>query len=411
MTVATIETRIEGSVRRRFFQEFFGNSAQFPIANILLELLLEGPQSYLRAPDAYAILLAAVAQALLLTARSQRSASALLWYNLAGPAVYTVIEVSIEGGGFFASPNHLAYWAYGAAIGFLQWLRAAMPGIGRGTIQVIEDVVRASILLVMYIIFEHATGGADNAAFFADRSHQFVACATLLLGLSLGLAHVTGAGYLELLRQTAARLRVYSEWLLGRALLEKSLRDPGAFALRRLDRTVLFMDIRGFTAWSEARAPETVVDMLNRYYEAAEDVVHESAVVKFKFSADEMMSVYEHANDAVAAAAALAERVGRLLRQHGLGCGIGLHTGPVVEGLLGSSEVKFYDVMGDTVNTAKRVEGAAGPGEVLVSAATVQALGNDQPWGPPRRVVLKGKERPLDVFPLRAASNGPEHGA
>ena len=55
-----LEERLTGTPRTRFFLELFGNSAQFPIANSLLELLLEGPADYLRAPDLYAILFASV---------------------------------------------------------------------------------------------------------------------------------------------------------------------------------------------------------------------------------------------------------------------------------------------------------------------------------------------------------------
>lgn len=62
-----LEKRIVGSPLTRFFQELFGNSAQCPIANILFELLLEGPRRYLVAPDAYAILLAALVQSYYLT--------------------------------------------------------------------------------------------------------------------------------------------------------------------------------------------------------------------------------------------------------------------------------------------------------------------------------------------------------
>lgn len=401
MSDTTLEKRIEGSPATRFFQEFFGNSAQFPIANILLELLLEGPQRYLGAPDAYAIALAATVQSFFLSRWQGGPHPRRLLGNLLGPALYTLIEVAMEGPRFFDSPNHLAYWGFAAAIGLLQSVRPLAPSTLRALLQVAEDVVRAGILLAMYAIFESATSDAFHTkGFFADRSHQFVALATLFLGLSLGLANLTAQHYQRLLRETAARLRTYSEWLLGRDLLEKSMHDPGSLALRRHQRTVLFMDIRGFTAWSESRSPEVVVEMLNRYYHAAETTLASSPVVKSKFSADEMMAVFADPADAILVARRLRHEISGLLSGQGLGAGIALHCGALVEGLLGSMGVKFYDVIGDTVNTAKRIESAAASGELLISSAVVPALGADLQLGPRRLITVKGKEAPVEVYPL-----------
>lgn len=401
MSDTTLGKRIEGSPVTRFLQEFFGNSAQFPIANILLELLLEGPTRYLGAPDAYAIALAATVQAFFLSRWQGRPHPRRFWGNLLGPALYTLIEVAMEGSQFFASPNHLAYWAFAAAIGLLQSVRPLIPAPLRALVQVAEDVVRAGILLAMYAIFESATSDAFHTqGFFADRSHQFVALATLLLGLSLGLANLTARHYQRLLRETAAQLRTYSEWLLGRDLLEKSMHDPGSLTLRRHQRTVLFMDIRGFTAWSETRSPEVVVEMLNRYYHVAESTLRGAPVVKSKFSADEMMAVFAAPAAAVLVARRLRREIGELLSGQGLGAGIAIHSGPLVEGLLGSMGVKFYDVIGDTVNTAKRIEGAAGSGELLISSVVVPALEADLRLGPKRLITVKGKEAQVEVYPL-----------
>ncbi|HSQ05843.1 MAG TPA: adenylate/guanylate cyclase domain-containing protein [Burkholderiales bacterium] len=400
MKEQTLEKRIAGSALTRFLQELFGNSAQFPIANLLFELLLEGPARYLTAPDAYAISLAALVQAHFLS-RGRASGMRSFWGNLIGPALYTAIEFSIEGSVFFASPNHIAYWIYAAVIGALCASRAARPGTHNSFVQVVENIVRASILLTMYFIFEMA-GRPDLtiANLFTDGSHRFIALATLLLGLSVGLADVTASRYLKLLRETTAQLRTYSEWLLGKELLARSLDDAQLLALHRHERTVLFMDIRGFTAWSESRSPETVVDLLNRYYRCAETVLLHAQVVKFKFSADEMMAVFADAAEGVRVAHELNREVSRMLSAEGLGAGIGVHTGPLVEGLLGSMGVKFYDVIGDTVNTAKRLESSAGPGEVLISAAVAERVPHAAKVGKPRLVAAKGKQLPIEVFPV-----------
>lgn len=160
------------------------------------------------------------------------------------------------------------------------------------------------------------------------------------------------------------------------------------------------MDIRGFTAWSERCAPETVVQALNAYYAAAEPVLRRHAAIKLKFSADEVLAVFAAPADAVACAGALRETTHDVLSRWSLRAGIGLHAGPVVEGLLGSEGVKGYDVVGDTVNTAKRIESAAGGDEVLVSGALLQLLPGGVAVGPRRDLVAKGKQAPLEVYPL-----------
>jgi len=204
----------------------------------------------------------------------------------------------------------------------------------------------------------------------------------------------------EDLRRVSAQLKTYSEWLLGPDLLGRVLSNPDALSLVRRERTVVFIDIRNFTRWSETRSPEDVVDMLNRYYTAAEAIAAQHGMIKLKFAADEVMAIFGDAQRAVAAALEMRMALTRILAERGLGVGIGLHTGPLVEGLLGSKDVKAYDVIGDTVNTAKRIESAASETEALVSEATRQATGNIIAFGPARQIEAKGKEAPITVYPL-----------
>jgi class 3 adenylate cyclase len=403
MNPAPVETRLAGTARSRFLLEFFANSAHFPIANVILEMLLEGPAKYLRAPDLYTILLASLVQAYWLSRWETTPRPRRFLGNLIGPALYTVIEALIEGPGFFARPQHWAYWGFALVLGALQALRPRLAGAPAALAHILEGGVRTSILLATYAIFEMLSNPHQTTslgAFFTDPSHQFVALVIPLLGLSVGLADLTAGRYLRLLRETSAQLKMYSEWLLGRDLLNQIVADPGALTLARRVRTVLFMDVRGFTRWSESRPPETVVALLNRYYLAAETALNRHGAIKFKYSADEVMAIFATAAAAVAAARDLRASAAGLLAPEQLGAGMGLHTGPLVEGLLGSAGVKFYDVIGDTVNTAKRLEGAAAGGEVLLSEAARAAHGGELACGPARQIAAKGKDAPLTVFPL-----------
>jgi len=399
---SALDSRISGSFRNRYEQELFRNTGQFPIANLLLELLLEGPAIFL-APDIYTLIGATLLQAWVLTRWENTPAPRRFLGNLIGPATYTVIEAVLEGWKFFDMPNHIAYWIFAVAVGALQAARSrAGPGATAGVLVVLENVVRATILFVMYAVFELLSHNTrfSAAVFVADRSHLFIGLATLILGVSVGLAALSEFGYLALLRETSTRLQRYSEWLLGKDLLERVIANPEALTMVRRERAILFMDIRGFTAWGERCSPETVVQALNEYYQASEAVVWRHGAIKLKFSADEILAVFAQPQEAVACALELRVQTRKALAEWGLGAGIGVHSGAVVEGLLGSAGIKGYDVIGDTVNTAKRIEGAAAGGEVLVSESVRLALDPAVPLGERREIVAKGKETPLPVYPL-----------
>lgn len=398
MKLNLLEKRLFGTAGSRFFNELFSNSLHFPIANALLEMLIEGPK-ILTEPDLYTILFACLVQAYFL---SHWKGLKRLPGNLIGPAVYTFIEFGIEENlKFFQAPNHIFYWCFGLAFGLLQAIRPNLKGAWLAFIVIFEEIIRASILVVMYYIFELKTAPQQVISlqvFFSDPSHRFFSAVAILLGLNSGLANLNARKYLDLLRETFAQLKVYSEWLLGRDLLGQAIVNPAALELKRLNRAVLFMDIRGFTRWSEPLVPEQVVNMLNRYYQTAESVISQHHAIKFKFSADEVLAIFPDVDDALHAATTLSIQTRMLLDSYHLGAGIGLHFGPVVEGLLGTNDVKFYDVIGDTVNTAKRIESVAHAGEVLISDSVRLVMNHSFRAGAERSVTVKGKEYPISVY-------------
>lgn len=407
----SLETKITGSFSTRFWLELFGNSAHFPIANILLEMLIEGPLEYLRAPDFYTIATAGLLQAYWLTRWQATSPPRRFWGNLIGPALYTLLEVLLEGPRFFSAPHHLAYWGFAFTIGALQALRLRLRLVAHlsAAIIVIENVTRTSILFFMYAIFEtHANPmqTASLSAFFGDASHVFIGLLVLFFGLNVGLANLTADRYLGLLRETSARLKTYSEWLLGRDLLEQAFANPSALMLTRRERTILFMDIRDFTRWCEAQSPETVINLLNNYYQVTESIFARHRCIKFKLSADEAIAIFSDADSAIHAGLELRKQISELLSKSHLGVGIGLHSGLVVEGLLGSAGVKFYDVIGDTVNTAKRIESAARSGEILISENVRNGAGQKFHLDSVREINVKGKEKPLIVYSLENEGSG-----
>jgi class 3 adenylate cyclase len=201
-------------------------------------------------------------------------------------------------------------------------------------------------------------------------------------------------------KRMSDQLRIYTGWLFGKTLFSQAVAAPGTLNLSRQERTILFADIRGFTRWSESHAPEDVVTMLNRYFEAAEEIWANSSVIKTEYTGDEIMGVFPAAQDAVRIAQALRLGLGRLLEQVGLAIGVGLHIGPVIEGLMGGAEVKAYRFVGDTVNTAKRICSDAQPGQVLLSEAAFVQVAPDVVTGPAFELSAKGKAELLKVRPL-----------
>jgi class 3 adenylate cyclase len=398
----SLEHRLSGSFLSRFWQELFRNTGQYPIAIILIELLTE-KWDYLIKPDMYVLIPSTLLQAYWIALKQERPAWQRFFGNLIAPAVYSFGEIAIEGFVFFDKPHHTAYWIFAFLIAVLQALQSGTPSLFSNTVLVLENVVRSQILFVGYAIFEsytHPTQTITLTGFFSDPSHILIGLATLILGLSAGVADVTARSYLSILQDTAGQLKIYSEWLLGRDLLGRAIKDPNSMTLSNQTRTVMFMDIRGFTAWSEKRSPEEVAALLNNYYLTVEKILDKFQVIKYKFTADEAMAVFIEAGEAVRAAAEIRAQVAQHLQRYNLGAGIGIHTGELVEGLLGGQNIRFYDVIGDTVNTASRIEKNSGAGELWVSEDTRAQLANPSIEGE-KEITAKGKELPVKVYLLQ----------
>lgn len=394
-----LEERIQGSRSGSFLQELFGNSIHFPLVNIVLELLLKGPRDYLLEPDPYFLLTAALLQAWIVSGWEHVGRPRPLLGNLIGPGIYTLAELWYSGSVFFNAPHHLAYWGFALSIGFIQAGRRRLSGGPRDLLILLENVVRASFVLVMYIILETLLGECQGEGpFLTYASHQFLAVVMPFLGLILGLSQLNSRRFLEILRSTAQQLRQYSEWLFGRELLNLAVVDPRHLSLKRRERAIMFIDIRGFTAWSEGRTPESVVDLVNCFYAAAEP--HWKEAICIKLIADEIMLVFPGVGAAVQSARSMCASIGQELSRHGLKAGVGLHYGSVVEGLIGTSSHQGYDLLGESVNTAKRLCDHAAGAEVLISEQALSQLQPTPRVRNPRELVGKSGSAPITAYSL-----------
>ncbi len=175
--------------------------------------------------------------------------------------------------------------------------------------------------------------------------------------------------------------------------------------------TVLFADIRGFTSMSEDMHAAEVLQMLNEYFEVMVEIVFNHEGTVDKFVGDEIMVIWgapvAHGDDPVRAVSAALDMQAALVEfnqtreSEGLPpihIGIGINTGALVAGYIGSTRTMSYSVIGDTVNTAARLCSAAGPGQTIISENTHELVRHEFKVSKLDPIRAKGISRPLQIF-------------
>jgi adenylate cyclase len=175
--------------------------------------------------------------------------------------------------------------------------------------------------------------------------------------------------------------------------------------------TVFNSDIRGFTRMSEQISPEDLVEAMNEYFEVMVDTIFKYEGTLDKFLGDGIMALWgapvRHPEDAVRSVSCALEmwQVLAQLNQrrqarglHPLEVGIGIHTGPLVAGYIGSSKALSYTVLGDVANTSARLCSVALGGQTIISEHTLAQLGSRFEVQELEPAKVKGKEKPLRIF-------------
>jgi len=172
--------------------------------------------------------------------------------------------------------------------------------------------------------------------------------------------------------------------------------------------TVFFSDIRGFTAFSEKVEPEKVVSMLNIYLSKQTEIVRKFGGDIDKYVGDELVAVFEGSamvENAIRAALEIQEtlKIFSEMESTSIAVGIGINTGEMIMGAMGSAERMDYTVIGDNVNLGARLCSAAKGGQILLSEFSVnvlqeRALFNLLSLEP---LVVKGKEHPVNVYEVQ----------
>ena len=190
-------------------------------------------------------------------------------------------------------------------------------------------------------------------------------------------------------------------------------RSPWALAPRYNDVTILFSDVRGFTAMAGQVSPQQLADFLNhRYFIPMGEIVYGFGGTVDKHIGDSIMVAFgsfapraDDACRAVQAATAMQDRaagIDRELQDEGgplrLRIGIGVASGGVFSGVLGSLRKKEYTCIGTAVNVAARLTAMAGPGEILISRASYEKVAEMICADPMPQVAVKGFRSPMTVF-------------
>ena len=213
---------------------------------------------------------------------------------------------------------------------------------------------------------------------------------------------------------------------VSRDVYDQLLANPDLAELggRRREMSVLFSDIRGFTSVTEKGDPEALVAQLNEYFSRMVTVVFRHAGTVDKFVGDMVMALFgapledeQHAEHAVAAAVDMVRELGDLNARWAaegrpqLDIGIGVNSGEMIAGNIGSSSIMSYTVIGDNVNLGARLESLNKDyrTRIIISAATRSLLRGRYDMRPLGDVVVKGKTLPVAIFevivpsPLHAA--------
>jgi adenylate cyclase len=245
---------------------------------------------------------------------------------------------------------------------------------------------------------------------FTDEDLQFLVAFSGLAAIGL-----KNSRYAEQIRREATVRANFERYFAPNVAADIAQQD-GAIRQggERRPTTVLFSDIRGFTAMAESMGPDAIAQLLSEYFSEMVDVIFEQGGTLDKFIGDAIMALWgapiAHADDpdrALRAAISMQRSIARLNERWAgqgrpeIGVGIGINHGDVFAGNIGSHRRLEYTVIGDAVNVAARVCAQAGPGEILVTESLLGVVRDRVSCEFLPEMALKGKAQVVQVYRVR----------
>lgn len=201
------------------------------------------------------------------------------------------------------------------------------------------------------------------------------------------------------LRERLQMLKFVSSATLEAIQKNLSSVEPGG---TRKEVTVFFSDVRGFTSWSEKRDPEEVIEMLNSCLRLQADIVKDCGGDVDKFVGDELVAVFEgekkEANAVEAAIRIQHELADMIGNQPDIAVGVGINSGSVVMGAVGSRDRMDYTVIGNHVNIGARLCSSAAAGQILIARSVYERLERRIEVKELEPVRVKGIEQPVPIY-------------
>ncbi len=393
-----IDSRLQGSRLSAFISEMLTNSGHFFILNAFSEIAGMGFFHYFTEVGHYIILVAMVIQGWYLS----RPQAHRFFGNLSGSLIYTMVDLPLDGWGFFQQFNHVILWGFSLIIATLQGLRFHWVPASQIWVIPLESLTRMIMLFALYLNLASRFQTANSTGLKISVEYRFLLASLILVGLFIGLQTLQVTFQKEKLQLTAQTLKRFAQWGLGNYAVTLGITNPQELECQRKERVILFMDIRGFTPWCEKNTPYQVSNILSFYYQLVEPAATIGEPLKITFTGDEIMAIYTSPKSAIIAAQEMQKIATGLLKKYGLSAGCGIHGGNVVEGVIGSNNVSTYAVIGDVVNTAKRIENATPGGEITISDAIYQDLKQEIEVEYCEPITVKGKSEPLEIWRLKS---------
>jgi adenylate cyclase len=325
-------------------------------------------------------------------------------FREAEPGIFThaALVSSILSRQFLMRPSSTPLWEMLAMLGLALFLGVTIPRVSAFSVKALIIVGVLSLWL-----------GVDLVSF-----GRGLHLSTVVPGLSLLASAFTVIflGYLSVDREKLKLRSTFTRYL-GEDVMEVALANPDRLNRgEKREMTVLFSDIRGFTTLSERMSPEALAVFINEYLSPMTQIVFDEKGTLDKYIGDALMAFWnapidqpDHALRACRAALAMLRRLDELKvgwRARGypeLEIGIGVNTGTMVVGNMGSDVRVDYTVLGDAVNLGSRLEGTTKEygTRIIVSEQTWNALGGQLVGRRLGAVRVKGKQQPVGIFELR----------